>query len=462
MTAPVQIIGTVVMLALLVFALVRKANIVASLIGIGILGQVVACLLNGVTPMGDASTGSFIIDIFESIGGVMSNQAGNNGLIIMSVIAYVAYMDHLKASTLFGIYCARPLKKLKNPYILVFFAVALSAVLKMVIASGIGLAALLLSIVYPILRSVGVSKKSSAVTVIFGYCFSWAPVTAFHTMLWGLVDDMPMTIAEFFATRNTPISLVCIVVAGLSVAITCRYFDKKEGLLGQSGENIADIDPDSLGIPKFYALLPLLPLVFLIVFSSLVVKTIVISILGANLMAFTISYLINLAVSKNRKEASGDVMVYFKSMGSAFGSAVSIIIAAGVFSAGLNAFDGMSVIFASFSGSSSGAAIIGIVGALLAFAMVVMTGAITSTVPMFVTMYAGLQASGIVTSTDLIFMFNILSVCATWGATVTPVAAAILFVADRCDMRVTELIKRDIIPCACCVIATIVTGLILY
>lgn len=461
MSPTIKIIGTVVMLALLVLALMKKKNVVASLFGIGIVGFAISCALNGVMPMGEQTTGSFFIDLFEKIGSVMSSQAGNNGLIIMAVIGYVSYMEYLKASTLFGIYCARPLKKLKNPYILVFFAVALSAVLKMVIASGIGLAALLLSIVYPILRSVGVSKKSSAVTVIFGYCFSWGPVTAFHTMLWGEVPDMPLTMAEFFISRNTPVSLICVVAVGLAVAVTSWYYDKKESGDNES-ENLADIDPKSLGIPSFYAFLPLLPLLFLIVFSSLVLKTVVISILAANILSFVISYLVNLIFAKDKNAAMNDVMVFFKSMGNAFGTAVSIIIAAGVFSAGLNSWGGMAVIFSAFQGSSSGGMVIGILGALLAFVMVIMTGAITSTVPMFVTMYTGLASSGVVTTADLVFMFNALTITATWGATVTPCAAAILFVAERCDMHVTELIKRDVLPCMVALAATLISAAVIY
>ncbi len=59
--------------------------------------------------MGDKTTGSNFIDIFELIKTKFVSTLSSNGLIIMAVMGFVAYRNHIKASTMLAYMASRPL-----------------------------------------------------------------------------------------------------------------------------------------------------------------------------------------------------------------------------------------------------------------------------------------------------------------------------------------------------------------
>ena len=110
----IQIIATLLLIALLVYGIVKQYNTVTLLFVLGLAALGVYTLVTGEAIV-ESTSGSRFIDLFEQINVIAKNQLQGTILVVMSVLAYVNYMSTLKASELFALIVAEPLKKLKSP-----------------------------------------------------------------------------------------------------------------------------------------------------------------------------------------------------------------------------------------------------------------------------------------------------------------------------------------------------------
>ncbi len=449
-----QVIITFLMIAALLVAIKKKFNLVTTLLCLGLIALALMTIITGTSVIGEDTSGSKFIDLFEEIAQASTTTLAGTGIIIMSVMGYVAYMNHIKASTLFAMLAAKPLGKLKSPYILGFATIVIGYLLKIAIPSGVSEVSLLIATVYPILLAVGLSKATAASVLVLSITAGWGPANniSYNVFELGGITQDQMTVPVFFATKEIPVMLCLMVVVGVAFVITAKIFDKKEGVAGEAMvDSEHTINPKELGIPYFYALLPLIPLVLVLVFSQLVVGSIIISVTAANYLAFFIAFIINLIVNKDKIKVFNETKVFFDSMGTAFANAVTICIAGVVFSAGINAIGGMSVLLDWFASMGGSTLLITIVGSLLAFIVVAVTGSINGTMPIIAPLFANL-ASG----EQLLVMYRTLMMTGTLGSGITPVSAVMIVVSQTCETEIPQIIKRTMIP----VLAGVVTVLI--
>ena len=118
MNSAVSVLFALVMLAVLVWAIMKKFHPVMTLWAVGTISLI---LLAIVTHTGAAavSSGNVILDAFEYFKECCGSQFSGNALLIMSVMGYVGYMNFLKAGDLFAVYVARPLQKIQAKWIVV-------------------------------------------------------------------------------------------------------------------------------------------------------------------------------------------------------------------------------------------------------------------------------------------------------------------------------------------------------
>lgn len=161
----IQIIATLLLIALLVYGIVKQYNTVTLLFVLGLAALGVYTLVTGEAIV-ESTSGSRFIDLFEQINVIAKNQLQGTILVVMSVLAYVNYMSTLKASEIFALIVAEPLKKLKSPYLLAGLTIVFGACLKLVIPSAISMQSLLLATLYPVLLAVGVSKATAATALL--------------------------------------------------------------------------------------------------------------------------------------------------------------------------------------------------------------------------------------------------------------------------------------------------------
>ncbi len=453
MTA-LKIILTLVVVALLLIAISKKFQATTTLICLGVVTILIYSL---VTKTAVGSSGSWFIDVFELISTNFGKQMSGSGLLIMSVMGFVKYMDHIKASKLLALYASRPLKKLGKPYLAAGLGIFIAAVLKLCIPSHSGLAALLMATMYPILVAAGLPTLTAAAAVLIGGCFDLGPACPITN--WAVTQEPVAAltnIADFFVNYQVLRTLVVIFVTTLVFVLLSKRADNKEGHVGE--ETSEDIDPKSLGVPGFYAIFPIIPLVLVIVFSSLLKTGITIGVPAANFLSFIFAFLVNLLCTKGKKvEAFNGTANFWKGMGESFTSVVSLIGAAAVFSAAINYIGGTKAMMNSIAESSLGGVVIVIAAALINFLIAFITGSgVASSYAVLPMLYDPVAASG---ANLLLVVFAIVA-SGGMGRAISPVSGATIIVGGGSGHEVTDITKRTMIPVCTGFVAMIVMALI--
>lgn len=453
----IKLIATIFAVVLLIFAISKKLNATTTLFSIGLIILAVITLITGTSSMGEESIGNSFLDLFEFIGTKFSSQTVSSGILIMSVMGFVTYMNHLKASNLLALLAAKPLRRLKSPYVVVVLAIVVGAILKLFVPSHSGLTTLLMATIYPILIQVGVKKKTAVATVVISGAFDIGPACPITNFVVALDDVKKLTtITEFFIKKQLPVTVITIILTTVVFVLINRYFDKKEK--EEANEVMEVQEAKDLGIPMFYAVLPMLPLLLVLIFSKLVVGTIVISVVGANLIGFTVSFLCNLIFCKNRVTAFNDTQKFFDGMGNSFASVISLIVGASVFTAGINAIGGIALILNGLSGSGAGGGIATVVASAITTVTSLITGSGVAAVYAIAPMMPPISAA---TGMNLLKMMEPIILAGGIGRAVAPVSAAVIIACRMSGVDFMDVIKRNIMPVIVAFISAMAAAMIL-
>ena len=447
MSGAVSVIFALLMLAILVWAIIKKLQPVMVLWVIGTVALIIAGLVNG-SGAAAASSGNAVLDAFEYFKECMGSQFSGNALLIMSVMGYVGYMNYLKAGDLFSVYVARPLKKLKAKYLLIGLVVFLDWIFVMILPSGIATIALLFGTLYPIMIYLDVNKMTAGAAIIIGVGIFATPANFFPAQV---IQDLQMDIslAEAFMLYMLPVTLITEAFFVLAYVLQARYLDKKTVIRNEDHKPQEIPDPKSFGIPGYYALLPLIPFGAIMGFSKLVFEDIAISVVAANLLSFTIAFIVRLLSAKQSfKETFNEGFTFFKAIGDSVAPVAMIIIAGTFFAGALTATGGLEVIIdVLINQISMPISVFIIFASVLAALMYAATGSA------FLGLYSigPLLAQAVLSSgSDLVIpallVFTISS--NILGASISPISAANMFAAGFLECQVTDIIKRCAMPAA--------------
>ena len=452
-----EILLTILILAIAIYAIVKKFNATTALLCIGVVSLLIYAIATGTSVMGEDTSGSNLIDVFELIRARFSSQMTSTGLLVMSVMGFVKYMDHIKASQLLALYASAPLKRLGKPYLAVTLGIIIAALLKLCIPSHSGLSTLLMATLFPILVASGVNTLTAAATVLIGGGFDLGPACPITTWACSQEPVAALTdVANFFVRYQTWRTAIVIAVTTLVFVLISKSADKK---LSEEASVSAAIDPKSLGVPAFFCVLPLIPLVLVVVFSSLVDIGIVISVPAANFLGFLVAFVINLIFGKEGKvrDSFNGTSEFWKGMGTSFANVVALIGAAAVFSAAIDAIGGTQAIMNALGNSSLGGAIIVIAAALINFLMAFATGSgVASSYAVLPMLYGAVEAAG----ANLLIVVFVIVLSGGMGRAISPVSGATIICGGASNRDVVEITKRTMVPVLCGFVMTIVLALI--
>ena len=442
-----QIIGVILMFAVLIYAVIKKFQPTMVLLILGLIAISVMSLANGVMPMGDNTSGNFVIDLFEFIKSRFISQLGGTALIVMSAIAFVSYMDHLKATKMFAAIVSKPLRHIKSPYIVVAVSLVLMAVMDLFVASASGRAALYLATIYPILIAAAVPMATAAVTVVLAANYVCVGPTASLVITALGLGDPGVTSIEHFLQNDIKVQLIVLLFIIPCFCIVQQYYDKKDqksGIIDVSKEQEM-IDINTLGIPKWFAILPTIPLILCVVFSSLVISSITISVQAAMFIGWFVAFFCNLIFTKgDKKKLFNDGQEYLTAMGKALGYVGALLICANVFSAGITQIGGLEVIINNLTGGTgSGSAVLiagGLVTVMYAISIAV-TGSANANIAVFATMLAGMA-----TGTQYTQLLSMLIPGGCLGATMSPISGVTIIVSGNTGLTIPRILKRSFIP----------------
>ena len=241
-----------------------KPQPVLFMAGLILMFAAVALGLGKILPVKE-STGSTIFDAFEFIKQTMSSRAAGLGLNIMAVGGFARYMDHIGASKALVKLTIRPLMALRSPYIVMAGSWIVGMLLGLCINSASGLAMLLMVTVFPVLISLGVSRLSATAVIATTLCLDWSPSDT-GTILSATTAGIDPVL--YWTNYQLPIAAVVIPVVAVLHYCVQKWFDKRDGHVVQATQ-VAATETDEDLPPMIYAILPALPLVLILAFSSL-------------------------------------------------------------------------------------------------------------------------------------------------------------------------------------------------
>jgi len=411
-------------------------------------------LLNDSPVMAKSATGSLYLDIFSQLSKNFIKTSGSLGLAIMIVSAFAKYMDHIGASTALVKLSIKPLQKLNSPYIVLALSYVIGQILNVFIPSASGLGVLLMVTVYPIVVSLGVSSLAATAVIGTSACLDLGPASG-NAVLASKTAEMDA--ALYFANYQIPVAIATVIV----ITILHYFVNKKMDSKLDVAESKADLESkeEDKEVPKFYAFLPIIPLLIILMFSPLTGSSIKIGVVEAMFMSITLSMIIEGVRRRAFKSTLAELKIIFTAMGSQFANVITLIVAGEFFALGLTKIGVISALIDSTKSAGLGAQpMILVMTAIIVVSSILMG---SGNAPFFA--FAAL-APAVAASVDLnpIVMLMPMQLSAGIARSVSPITAVIVAVSGISGVSPFEVVKRTAIPMLGGLIAVVVTNMVLF
>lgn len=390
---------------------------------------------------GEATTGSAFLDVFEIMYKSMQSTIAGTGLTIIMMLGYIEYMQSLHAAEIFATLLAAPVRKLRSKYIVAAISILIGVVIGIVLQSSFVIIALMLATIYPVLKVAGCSDETCATAMIIPTLVTISPARTSYYMAISALNLENVSVPEWFVRVQLPVGMIETLVLMVLFIIVNKYFDKKE-MVSQVSEQMELKSADDLGVPKYFAVLPLLPLVITVVFSSLVMKTIVITPVGAVLLSLLISFVVHAISCRSLMKAFDGFTGLFKGMGKIMESMGPILLFGTTFAAVITKVGGMEVFINFFGQFASGPVLLGLVS-LLCFAILALTGSYMGNVAL---MFPFIQSICDVSGMDPVGASTACLLVMAAGGGICLVSAANLLACRATNTDIMRVTKRMIVP----------------
>jgi DcuC family C4-dicarboxylate transporter len=213
----------------------------------------------------------------------------------------------------------------KFRFALIPLSIIITFFIGIALPSASGVAAAVGAVLIPVMISAGVHPATAAAAIVAGsYGSTLSPGSA-HTVM---VSKMAK-VAEMDVIRTATLpTLATVVVAIVALSLYTRFTKQDRGYLPEEAWEQTD---SSFQVNYLKAIVPLLPLVLLVLGSRPQFKSWNITVSTAMLVGVAVALLVS------RAKPAEVTKAFFEGMGKAYGDIMGIIIAAGVFTAGLKA-----------------------------------------------------------------------------------------------------------------------------
>ncbi len=454
----IQILVTVLMIVVVMLAIIKKFHATTVLFAVSIVALLGYSLVTGTSVMGENSTGNLFLDVFELLRQTTETQVAGNGLICMLFMGYIQMMEKLQASDLFAMYIGKVISKIKQRYLLTAMLTVLCACLKLFLGSAIVVVMLLLSILYPSLRRSGCTNATICSCLVMGTAITWGPTDGGVVATPGLAG-VDLSAAEFFMSYQI-IPCVCALLTIAVVGIfTSMYFDKKEAAKGKVDEEITELkDFSQVKCPKYYAILPTLPLIFVVLFSGNI-TSITLTTAAAVTLALCTAFVVHLLSNLKRfGEAFNEIIFFYKGMGNAVANVMFIIVAGSLMASTINMVGGMAALIEWMQTLGGGVYFLATIGAILGFVTVALTVSYMANLNIFVPFF---KTIGDLTGYSTLRLAAIANASCGLGTGMAIASNTMLFLTGMCKTDAVTVLKRNIIPLLCGFIVMLVVSFII-
>lgn len=453
-----NVVITLAVLVILIWAIVKNYNVSAVMIFMSIIVLAAFSLITGTSLMGEKSTGNLFLDVYESFQSTMSTQMGKNILTMISILGYISFMNYLKATDAFAFVVAGPMRKLNKPYLLGAITIVVGIIVKLALTSPSGLIALFIATLYPILRACKVPKAAIATAFVLAISpiFAMGDVNLVMAMGFAGIENPDMV--SIFVRYGVP-SLVFSLIGVLPVyVITARYFDKKAAIVDDE-EMITVTSFKEIGVPGIYAVLPALPILVAILFSSVVTFTPNISYVAAIWLSLSISMIVRLIHIKSLRKMLDEINEFYKGCGKYLAAGAWIVVGAQMISVVLDNLGGMGTLVSGIMGVvGEGYIVFSLLIAVFMFLLCATTGPTAAGAALCPLIASYCAATG----HDVTGMVQTAMMCAGWGFACYPISIGIILLSDHSSTPIPTLLRRNVFPAAAGALACTIGAMIFF
>jgi DcuC family C4-dicarboxylate transporter len=438
-----EYLGVIIALVFIVIVarlLLKKHNPHAILLVSGLLMLCISYFLNYKLPVLKEETGFIGFDFFRYIKESFSKTNAGVGLMIMAIGGFVAYIDKIGASKALVYVAMKPLKLFKKkPYIAASMVIPIGQILFVSIPSAAGLSLLLMASLFPILVNLGVSRVSAVSVITATTAFGMGPASAITVSASALCD---IPIIDYLVDYQIPLVWPLSISMMVTYYFVNKHFDKKI-----EKEKVIETESDKKSdVPVIYALIPILPIILLIVFSklfNLFPSPITLDTTTAMFISLFVALTFEAIRKRNIKEVFDTLKIFWSGMGNIFKTVVTLIITADIFAKGLISLGLIDGLLAFAQNAGFGAIGIGIVMTVMIFLASMLMGSGNASFFAFGPLVPKISKALGVESSSIILPMQF---SASMGRTVSPVAGVIIATAEIAQVSTLSIVKRNIIP----------------
>lgn len=457
-----QLIALVI-IALTVWLIIKRYQTQATLFLSGFALLILVYLFTRLTgeavpALEDSPTGWFGFDLFAIVKERFSSRVATIGLIIMAAGGFARYMSSISASTALVKAAIKPIGHIRNPYLLLALAYGIGQILNIFVPSAAGLAMLLLVAMYPTLVRLGVRPVAAAAVIGTTACLDLGPASGASNVA---ATVSGMTPVMYFAHHQVPVALAVIPVVALLHFFWQRHCDRtmpaceQEKLAGLEGQKEDDHEP----VPRLYAILPLLPLILLLVFSPLVIKSIQVDVVTAMLISLFASMGCEAVRLRSVKEALAGIVHFFQGMGDIFAKVVTLIVAAETFATGVLATGLIDTLIHLVETNGMGSHVMMVALVVLIGFTAVLTGSGNAALFSFANMIPGIAGPMGLSTVHLMLPSQL---AAGLFRSMSPVAGVIIAVSSVAGVSPFTIVKRTSVPMLGGVITMLIAHILLH
>lgn len=337
------VICTLAAVVLLAYFVIKNYYPPIILLVIGLLLLLIGYFMGNAPVSAKSATNFLGFDLAQAFTDLTKSRLGGLGLNIMAIGGFATYMNKIGASKALVKMCVRPLSAIHSPYVLLGLTYVVGQCMALFINSAVGLGLLLMASVYPLLVQLGVRRAAAAAVIGSTCCLDLGPSSSNAMRAADLVQT---DVVSYFINGQIPVAICIIIAVAVGHALVQRWFDRREAAKGivDQGEGSSEKTEDAFAGagPAHYAILPILPLFLLILFSPMVYAGIKLSLVTAIIVSILIAFIVDLITRHNFKDVCKDSQAFFEGMGKVFTSTVALILCAELFSLGLTKIGGIS------------------------------------------------------------------------------------------------------------------------
>ena len=439
------IIITIAVIAIVAYCVLKNYYPPIILLLAGLAMLVFAAML-GVDPIDAKKSTNFIgFDFVQAFTNQMKGRLPGLGLNIMLIAGFSFYMDRIGASKALVKLCVKPLSAIRSPYVLLAVTYVVGQFMALFINSAVGLGLLLMASVYPLLVALGVSRASAAAVIGSTCCLDLGPSSS-NAMR--AADLMQTDVVTYFVHSQIPVAICVITTVALGHFFVQRWFDRRDAAKLGAEAKVTKASDEELAKafegagPAHYALLPMLPLVLLIIFSPMVYDGIKLSLQTGILVSLLIAFFVDLITRRRFKDVCQTTSAIFEGMGKVFTSTVALICCAELFALGMNKLGGITaLISAAASMESAGVWVMLIIMLTIMVVATVVTGSGNAAFFAFSPLLPEAAASVGISTAVLVVPVQL---SAGLARTMCPIAGVIIAVAGISGLTPFDIIRRTV------------------